>query len=248
MSKSPAVLFYTADFLIGTSFFTNEQVGQYVRLLCHQHQNGPLSEANMCKILESTYVDSQNPVVKKFTKNEDGNYYQQRMALEIDKRANYSESRRSNINNRYVDKSKSTYVPTYVPTYVSTHVVHMENDNGNDNDNSNGNTSSKNKKVELKNNRGNTAVIPQYQNTFAIFWQAYPNKSDKKRCLAIWSKIDFKENPFPTILEKLETLKASWGWTKDGGQFIPMAKTWLNREGWNDTIKTEPPPKESIYI
>ena len=44
MSKDPAVLFYTSDFLSGTFTMTNEQVGKYIRLLCLQHQKGRLTE------------------------------------------------------------------------------------------------------------------------------------------------------------------------------------------------------------
>ena len=40
MAKDPAFLFYTSDFLTGTMFMTNEQVGIYIRLLCSQHQHG----------------------------------------------------------------------------------------------------------------------------------------------------------------------------------------------------------------
>ena len=102
--------------------------------------------------------------------------------------------------------------------------------------------------IDTDNGNGKNKRIGIVEETFNIFWEAYPNKADRKKCLEIWTKINFKENPFPMILEKLEALKASWGWTKDGGQFIPMSRTWLNREGWNDTIKTEPPKKESEWI
>ena len=40
MSKDPAILFYTQDFLVGTMMMSDEQVGQYIRLLCLQHQKG----------------------------------------------------------------------------------------------------------------------------------------------------------------------------------------------------------------
>ena len=53
MSKDPAVLFYTSDFLTGTTLMSNEQVGKYIRLLCIQHQKGVLSEKDMLKICDS---------------------------------------------------------------------------------------------------------------------------------------------------------------------------------------------------
>lgn len=39
MAKALTVLFYTSDFLSGTSFFTMEERGQYITLLCEQQVN-----------------------------------------------------------------------------------------------------------------------------------------------------------------------------------------------------------------
>ncbi len=50
MAKDPAFLFYTGDFSTGTQFFTDEQVGKYVRLLMAQHQIGHLEEKHMIKM------------------------------------------------------------------------------------------------------------------------------------------------------------------------------------------------------
>ena len=44
IKKDPAFLFYTNDFDRGCQFFTDEQVGKYIRLLMAQHQHGHLSE------------------------------------------------------------------------------------------------------------------------------------------------------------------------------------------------------------
>jgi uncharacterized protein YdaU (DUF1376 family) len=92
MAKDPAILFYTSDFLSGTAFFTDEQRGQYIRLLCEQHQNGHIPDEHMLNICKS--YDS--PVFRKFVKDDKGYYYQVRMEQEIQKRVNYSLSRRNN--------------------------------------------------------------------------------------------------------------------------------------------------------
>ena len=42
--KSPAVLFYTSDFLIGTAFMNYDEIGKYIKLLCLQHQQGHILE------------------------------------------------------------------------------------------------------------------------------------------------------------------------------------------------------------
>ena len=90
--KDPAVLFYTKDFLTGTAFFTDAERGQYIRLLCEQHQNGHIPENHMVSVCLSL----ASPVVKKFIKDSDGNYYNERMELEINKRNNFIQTRINN--------------------------------------------------------------------------------------------------------------------------------------------------------
>ena len=100
MAKDPAVLFYTSDFLSGTSFFSMEQRGQYITLLCEQHQLYSIPEDHIIKICGSL----DNPVAKKFTKDKDETYFQYRMREESEKRKSFCESRRQSVSARYVRK------------------------------------------------------------------------------------------------------------------------------------------------
>ena len=115
MSKDPAVLFYTSDFLTGTTLMSNEQVGKYIRLLCIQHQKGVLSEKDMLKICDSYDED----IFDKFEKTEEG-YFNQRMRDEFEKRKKYSESR---ANNRKKKEDMKNICNSYEE--------HMENENEN---------------------------------------------------------------------------------------------------------------------
>ncbi len=96
MGKDPAVLFYTSDFLTGTSFFSYEERGQYITLLCQQHQAGSIPENHMISVCKS--LDSV--VAKKFTRDTDGTYYQWRMREETERRSNYCKSRSNNKSGR----------------------------------------------------------------------------------------------------------------------------------------------------
>jgi hypothetical protein len=116
MSKDPAVLFYTSDFLTGTTLMSNEQVGKYIRLLCIQHQKGVLSEKDMLKICESYDED----IFDKFEKCNEG-YYNARMREEFEKRKKYSESR---ANNRKKKEDMKNISLSYEK--------HMENENENE--------------------------------------------------------------------------------------------------------------------
>ena len=91
MAKDPAVLFYTSDFLSGTFTMDDIQVGQYIRLLCLQHQKGKLTQKDMLSICKA--YDSE--IWDKF-KVEDGLYYNDRMLNETVRRQKFSESRRNN--------------------------------------------------------------------------------------------------------------------------------------------------------
>ena len=92
--KNPAVLLYTSDFLTGTIFMSNEEVGAYIRILCMQHQKGHLSEKDMKKICNSNEVFSQ--LKMHFKKDENGNFFNERMEIEIEKRSKFVESRTNN--------------------------------------------------------------------------------------------------------------------------------------------------------
>lgn len=92
MAKDPAFLFYTKDFQTGTQFFTDEQVGKYIRLLVAQHQHGHLTENQVIHICKSY----DNHVMSKFLKDSEGKWYNERLDIEIDKRKKYSESRANN--------------------------------------------------------------------------------------------------------------------------------------------------------
>lgn len=92
MSKDPAFLFYTSDFISGTMFFTNEELGIYLRLLMAQHQHGHLTEKQVKIICPSLNQD----ILDKFDKDDDGLYFNKRLETEINKRKSFTESRRNN--------------------------------------------------------------------------------------------------------------------------------------------------------
>lgn len=115
MAKDPAFLFYPGDFNTGTQFFTDEQVGKYIRLLMAQHQHGHLSENQVLHICKTYDKD----VLNKFTQDSAGLWFNQRLENEINKRKEYSKSRSKNR------LSKNDISKTYVR--------HMENRNENEN-------------------------------------------------------------------------------------------------------------------
>jgi uncharacterized protein YdaU (DUF1376 family) len=115
MAKDPAFLFYYQDFLVGTEFMTNEEVGVYIRILAHQADKGHLTEKQVLSICRGyAFTDT---LKSKFIKDTIGNYYNVRLDEEMQKRRNFSESRRNNA------LGKKAYAE------------HMEDENENRNEN-----------------------------------------------------------------------------------------------------------------
>lgn len=89
--KDPAFLLYSSDFLTGTIFMTNEEVGIYIRLMCAQHQhNGRIKEFDFDRIV----LGFENVRIK-FKKDSSG-YYNERLEIEINKRKRDADASRSN--------------------------------------------------------------------------------------------------------------------------------------------------------
>ena len=114
VNKDPAFLFYSSDFLTGTMFMTDSQLGKYIKILCTQHQKGHLSEKDMLKICKRYDKD----IFDKFVKDESGKYYNIRLEREIAKRSAYSKSRSDNRKNKINFEN-----------ICFSYVKHMENEN-----------------------------------------------------------------------------------------------------------------------
>lgn len=127
--KDPAFLFYSSDFLSGTMLMSDEEIGQYIKLLCLQHQKGHLKEKDMLSVCKTHNED----IFSKFIKDEEGNYYNERLEYEANKRKAYSESRR---NNRKKKEEKETYEED-MKNICNSYEKHMENENANENINKN---------------------------------------------------------------------------------------------------------------
>ena len=100
MNKSPAVLWYTSDYLVGTMGMSWEDKGRYVELLNLQHQHGHL---DIYKIMP----DCPASVLDKFVQDENGLYYNERMEEEIFKRNRFVNSRRKNLGGKKAEAKEA---------------------------------------------------------------------------------------------------------------------------------------------
>lgn len=96
MGKAPAFQFYAADFLTGTALMTDQEVGQYIRLLCHQWNLGPLPPDNpsLSRLLSGGSLITA--VRDKFETNEAGELFNARLESERLKQNEFREKQSEN--------------------------------------------------------------------------------------------------------------------------------------------------------
>jgi hypothetical protein len=100
---------------------SDEEVGQYIKLLCLQHQKGVLSEKDMKKICCAQSED----IFNKFVQDADGNYYNEKWAEEINRRKNFCQSRRNNRTAQQIKSIPPVQGEGDMSDICSTHVEHM---------------------------------------------------------------------------------------------------------------------------
>lgn len=122
MAKDPAFLFYPGDWQGGTSTFSRHIKGCYLDVLIAQFNSGPLSLEEI-KVVLGTDFAVWGTLAKKFKITENGLFFNEKLEKEKNRRKEYSQSRRDNINSRYKEKEDNS---TCVDTSVDHMYLHME--------------------------------------------------------------------------------------------------------------------------
>lgn len=76
---------------------------------------------------------------------------------------------------------------------------------------------------------------------FTAFWSAYPKKTGKGAAEKAFARLGVSPTVLDAMLTALQWQINQPAWTKDGGQYIPHASTWLNQRRWEDE-PFDPPP------
>ena len=77
----------------------------------------------------------------------------------------------------------------------------------------------------------------QLEQTFELFFAAYPKKRSKQDALKAWMKIRPAPALFTKIMEAIGRARVSKQWLKDNGEFIPYPGSWLRAGGWDDVYE-----------
>jgi hypothetical protein len=216
MAKDPAFLFYTSDFLSGVVDLTMEERGQYITLLCLQHQKGFLNEKTIRLCVGSVSVD----VMSKFKQSEDGNYYNERLLEEVEKRKFFIDSRREN--GLKGGRPKASDKPSGYPNAEASEIPNGEpKKNLRENENENENID------DLKGDeRGKKINI-----SFDDFWNLYDKKvGDKQKLIKKWE--DLKDKERELIMAHIPKYKIS----QPDKKYRKDPQTYLNNKSWNDEI------------
>jgi len=241
MAKSPAVLFYTSDFLVGTMLMNHEQRGAYITLLCLQHQKGRLSQTDV------SAVSVDKTVLEKFTVDEDGNFYNERMEEEIEKRNTHCEKQRSNVLKRY-QKSTTVELNNIPNSYDgSTTVLPLENENENENNNIinnylnnniNSSVSENNNTPVDKSFKSNKSlkspIVANWRTSFEIYLASATEAYNALRSDTDWVAKQQRYNPNLNILLSLEKAFCEY-WGTEAGWMHRKTKKKTEAINWKAT-------------
>lgn len=242
MAKDPAFLFYSTDFYMGTVDMSDEQVGQYIRLMCLQHQKGHLTEQIMRKTMHGKL---DGLIMSKFKVDENGCYYNVRLEEETEKRSRFTASRRRNLKGthedntdsdthkdnhkdshkgKHTDSHKDNDKAIHMNSHKNTHMdSHMENENENEIEDTN--------EIEVERKRN------LQTERFDEFWALYPKKVGKGAARKSWARIKPNKELHSKIISAVSEAKKSVQWQRENGRYIPNPATWLNQGRWEDELE-----------
>lgn len=75
----------------------------------------------------------------------------------------------------------------------------------------------------------------EYPAWFEDVWRSYPNKANKYEAFLALEALGSDEPFLDKIKDAIAWQRRSDQWTKDGGRFVPMMTTWLNKRRWEDS-------------
>jgi uncharacterized protein YdaU (DUF1376 family) len=109
MGKQPYFKFYPDDYIGGTMGFSPEQHGVYLLCLIFQHKNGHFSNEQADSITGNKF----SIIKTKFSVDENGLFFNDRMEIETNRQNEYSQSRSKNRKNKTYDNHMNNICQTY---------------------------------------------------------------------------------------------------------------------------------------
>jgi len=247
--KAPAFQLYARDFLTGTTFFTAEQVGAYIRLLCHQWESGSIPN-NETIIAQVTGCQNNGlaSVMKKFEVGDDGNLRNARLEKVRSDQLRFREKQSQNAKDGWEKRKNETSeiakpsakkgakrkprpMPPPMPDGCSPSPniippIVPQGDGG-------GETEQQD--------------WDEDKEVCRIIWEGHPatarSRSSQAKVRQEWQNVPKKERlGYDDILASLVLWRASIDWVKEDGRFVPGCHRWIKERKW--TVVPVPAPKK----
>jgi hypothetical protein len=132
VAKDPAFLFYPGDWLGGTMTMSRAQKGAYMDLLICQFNEGHMSLETVKIVLGETDFAAmwESKLKVKFKLDGAGNFFNEKLEKEANRRKTYTDSRSKNRSNKnHMKNICDTYDKTYEQSYEEHMSSHMETGN-----------------------------------------------------------------------------------------------------------------------
>jgi len=268
--RDPAFPFYADDFLSGTAEMTAEEVGGYVRLLCHQWAKGglPNDEPRLARMAGLIGSPSIGYVLAKFRPCDDGCLRHPRLeAIRAERdafKARQANSGAAGAEKRWGLKPKNgdpngdpngKPMPTPLATPLanawpedsspspspSPSIPPIAPQGGQDAHEAPAATPKPDNDPTPKPKRQRAKVPLIPADGFDTFWSAYPAKLAKTAAIRAWNAITPDAALTDRIVADVQARRNSHDWTKDMGRFIPHPSTYLNQKRWEDVRETLAP-------
>lgn len=193
MAKDPAFLFYSSDFLSGIQDLTMEERGQYITLLCLQHQKGHLSQ----KVILLAVGHAAADVMAKFRQDSAGLWYNIRLEEEIEKRKVHTDKQRE----RALEGWKKRKNDAAASTTAKAPALPLENENAIEDENV----------IEVKKKKECEIIFPFDSPAFKAMWSNWieyrrqikkPYKSDMAVQAALKNLSQYPEDVAIKMIEQ----------------------------------------------
>lgn len=212
MKKDPAFLFYSRDFYEGVALMNFEDRGKYITILCVMHQKGRLSEESIRFLVGSVSVSLE----AKFSKDEGGLWYNERLEYELDVRRSFVDSRIEN--GKLGGRPKASAEPSGLP-------------NGNPiaKPSAEPNGKPTNNLIANANDNRIKEGLETIKESFDKFWDLYEKKIGKPKTLNEWKKLSDEERLLALKYTPAYKLSKEKQYRKDPERF-------LRNKCWNDEL------------
>lgn len=214
--EAPAFQFYASDFMGSTGEWTDEEVGRYMRLLCHEWMNGSIDCDPARHVNGGTKAEIWAVIKIKF--NNDGN---DRL---VNKRLEGVRQEQHEYRLRKSEAGKAGAKARWQPQSAGNADANGKHDG---------------KDMALQSSPSPpTPTAPSKntfdQNEFDRFWFAYPKKRrvGKVDCVK-WFKSNKPDN-VDQMITTIEAFKQCEQW--QNVSLIPHPIRWLRRGGWDDEV------------